>query len=254
MHTVTRALVLRETGYKETDKILTLLTQDQGKRTVKARGCRRPNSPLAAGAQLLVFSDMTLFDYRDRWELKESATVEEFRGLRGDLAKLALGTYFAEAVEAVAEEGVTVPGLLSLILNSLYALERLDRPAGLIKGAFEWKLASLIGYAPLADGCAVCGRADPEEPRINLSEGAVHCAACRRELADDGISMPLDGASLAALRHVVYGEPKRLFSFRLPPESLALFRGAAESFFLTQVERSFHTLEYYKSLTEAAVW
>ena len=62
MHVQTQGLVLRETNYKEADKILTVLTKEGGKRTVKARGCRRKNSPLAASAQLLVWSDMTLFD------------------------------------------------------------------------------------------------------------------------------------------------------------------------------------------------
>ena len=33
MHLRTKALVLRETSYKESDKILTLLTQEQGKLT-----------------------------------------------------------------------------------------------------------------------------------------------------------------------------------------------------------------------------
>lgn len=37
MHIVTQGLVLRETNYKEADKILTVLTREGGKRTVKAR-------------------------------------------------------------------------------------------------------------------------------------------------------------------------------------------------------------------------
>ena len=52
MHVVTRGLVLREVNYKESDKILTVLAEGQGKRTVKARGCRRRSSPLAAAAQI----------------------------------------------------------------------------------------------------------------------------------------------------------------------------------------------------------
>ena len=69
MHIKTQGLILRETNYKEADKILTVLTREGGRRTVKARGCRRKNSPLAASAQLLVWSDMTLFDYRDKLTL-----------------------------------------------------------------------------------------------------------------------------------------------------------------------------------------
>ena len=52
MHITTQGLVLRETSYKEADKILTVLTREGGKRTVKARGCRRKGIPLAASAQL----------------------------------------------------------------------------------------------------------------------------------------------------------------------------------------------------------
>ena len=38
--------------------------------------------------------------------------------------------------EAVAEEGVETPGLLSLVLNSLYALDKLGKPETLVKG--QW--------------------------------------------------------------------------------------------------------------------
>lgn len=246
-HLVTRGLVLREVNYKESDKILTILAEGQGKRTVKAQGCRRKNSPLAAPAQLLVYSEMTWFDYQDRWSLKEANTLNEFRGVREDIGKLALGSYFAEVAETVAEEGLETPGLLSLVLNSLYALDKLDFPLEQVKAAFEVKLCCLAGYEPLLDACAVCGE-EPKEPRLNLSEGVLHCARCREELGEVGISMPLDAASLAALRHVAYGEAKRLFSFRLEGESMARFTGAAESFLLTQLERGFRTLDFYKGL------
>ena len=49
MHTTTKALVLRSVDYKESDKILTLLTQDRGKVTASARGSRKKGSPIAAG-------------------------------------------------------------------------------------------------------------------------------------------------------------------------------------------------------------
>ena len=41
MDLTTNALVLREVSYKESDKILTVLTADGGKLTVSARGCRK---------------------------------------------------------------------------------------------------------------------------------------------------------------------------------------------------------------------
>ena len=247
-HFVTRGLVLREVNYKESDKILTVLAEGEGKRTVKAPGCRRKNSSLSAAGQLLVYSEMALFDFQERLSLKEANTLNEFRGVREDLEKLSLGSYFAEAAEAVAEEGVETPGLLSLVLNSLYALDKLGKPLALVKGAFEMKLCCLIGYEPLLDGCAVCGKPGPEGPRLNLNEGVLHCASCRGALEEDGVSLPVDGPTLAALRHIVYGDPKRLFSFTLPPESAGVFSGVCEGFLLTQLERGFRTLDFYKSI------
>ena len=247
MHIVTKGIVLRETNYKEADKLLTVLTAEGGKRTVKARGCRRKGSALAAASQLLAYSDMTLFEYRDYYTLNEGSTVALFRHVREDLEKLALGSYFAEVTEAVAEEGIPEPELLSLLLNSLYALDALDRPLPLVKAAFELRLLCAAGYAPLADECGVCGAQSPESPCLNLSEGVLHCAACR-DAAGEGISMPLSPGALAALRYILRSDPRRLFSFRLEGDGLRLLGDAAEAFLLTQLERGFKTLDFYKQI------
>lgn len=81
MHMRTKALVLRAVDYKESDKILTLLTQESGKLTASARGCRKKGSPVAAGVQLLAWSDLVLYEYRGRWTVKEAAVEREFLGL-----------------------------------------------------------------------------------------------------------------------------------------------------------------------------
>ena len=50
------------------------------------------------------------------------------------------------------------------------------------------------------------------------------------------------------LRHIVYGDPKRLYSFRLTGPALERLSAAAEAFVAAQLERGFRTLEFYKSL------
>ena len=118
MRLTTQGIVLRETNYKEADKILTVLTRDLGKRTVKARGCRRKNSKLTAASQLLVYSEMTLSERGEFTTLTEADPLEQFWSVRQDLEDLALASYFAEVTEATAQEGEAAPELLSLLLNS----------------------------------------------------------------------------------------------------------------------------------------
>ena len=248
MHITTMALVLRTVDYKETDKILTLLTRDQGKLTASARGCRKKGSAIAAGCQLLAWAEVVLYDYQGRWSVKEAAVERLFQGVRDDIERLALGCYFAEVAELLAVEGESSPELLSLTLNSLHALDKMqEKPLALVKAAFEWKAMALAGYEPLLDGCAVCGAHPSENPRFHLREGVLHCAKCRGEVGE-GISMPLSLPALAALEHIVHGDPKRLFSFRLEGEPLKELADAAEAYLHTQLERGFSTLDYYKSL------
>lgn len=248
MHVVTQGLVLREVAYKESDKILTVLTREGGKRTVKAPGCRRKGSRLAASAQLLVWSDMTLFAYKDNWSLNEAESQEQFWGVKSDVEKLALACYFAEVVDAVAEEGRSDGALLSLLLNSLYALDCLSKPQALVKAAFELKLVCLAGYEPTLDACSYCGAEEPENPCFHLSRGALRCVRCRDGAGDIAGAVPLPPDALAALRHVAYGDPKRLFSVPITEKGLTVMSNLCERYLLNQMERRFHTLDFYQSL------
>ena len=146
MFLTTRGLVLREVRYKESDKILTVLTQHEGKVTVRARGALRKGSRITAATQLLTYSDMTIFENRGRRTLNEASTVEEFLGLRADLGAFALGSYFAELLETVSAEEYPDPSVLQLGLNSLYALSRALCPPEQIKAVFELRLMCLAGY------------------------------------------------------------------------------------------------------------
>ena len=244
MRLTTQGIVLRETNYKEADKILTVLTRDWGKRT---RGCRRKNSKLTAASQLLVYSELTLSERGEFTTLTEADPLEQFWSVRQDLETLALASYFAEVAEASAQEGETCPELLSLLLNCLYALDTLKKPRALVKAVFELRLLCLTGYEPLLDACAVCGAPEPLRARLHLSQGVLCCAACRERLGG-GVSMPLSPGALAAARYIVSGPPKKLFSFALAEESLRRLGQATEAFLMTQQERGFRTLDYYKQL------
>ena len=243
---VTKGIVLRETETKEADKILTLLTQDRGKISVIARGVRRKGCKYAACAQPLVYSEWTLYQKGDWYYANEGATMELFRGLHSDLDAMALGFYFAEMTEAVTAEETQAQEILRHLLNGLYAISTLHKPPELVKAAFEVKLMCLAGYEPLADSCAYCGASEPEQPLFDVVQGVLRCRACGAK--ESALSMPLCRSSLAALRHVIYGDPKRLYSFQLGEDALRRLGSAAEAFVAAQLERGFRTLDFYKSL------
>ena len=243
---VLRGVVLRETETKEADKILTLLTAERGKISVSARGVRRKSCRYAACAQPLVWSEWTLYQKGDWYYANEGSTLELFKGLRDDLDAMALGFYFAELTETVTSEETPAPELTRHLLNGLYALSALHKPPALAKAAFELKLMCLAGYEPLVDGCAYCGCPDPEQPLLDVVQGVLRCRQCG--VKESTLSMPLCRDSLLAMRHIVYGDPKRLYSFTLGEDALRRLSAAAEAFAAAQLERGFKTLDFYKSL------
>ncbi len=248
MHQTVTALVLREVNYKEGDKILTLLSPQLGKLTATARGARRKNSQLGAGTQLLCWSEFVLYEYQNRLQVKECTPLRQFSGIQLDIERLSLACYCAEITELLSVEGMEAGEILPLMLNTLHGLDKLhDKSLTLLKAAFELRVMAISGYQPQLEECGVCG-CEPSDPRFHLGEGALHCASCRKEL-EGGISMPISQEGLQGMRYIVWCQPKRLFSFTLEGEGLRQLGDIAEAYLLTQLERGFHTLDFYKSVS-----
>ena len=243
---VTKGIVLRATATKEADYILNILTDSLGRIAVVARGTRRKGSRIAAGSELLAFSELVLYQRGNWYYLDEASTISLFDGIRQDIELLSLASYFAEMTECVTAEDEPVPEILSLLLNSLYALDTLQKPQSIVKAAFELKLLALSGYEPLLDGCAVCGTHNPKEPVLDAQQGVLLCRECAGH--GGGGLLPLDAGSFAAMRHVLFSEPKRMLSFSLSGETEKRFAAACEVFAQVQLDRRFKTLDFYKSM------
>lgn len=241
MDKTVKALVLREVKYKEADRILTVLTED-GKLTVKAPGALRKNSKCGAATQQLTFSELTLYTRMGHWQVREGTVIEGFEGLRRDLEKLSLAVYLAQVLEAVSDEDAASPALLQLGLNSLFALSGSLGSDMLIKAVFELRLACLTGYAPALHGCVLCGEQEGQL-YFDRENGGIVCGSHREYGAK-----PVSPACLAAMRHVVSAPAKRIFSFSLTGEAAGEFSELCEKYLLTQLDRNFSSLDYYKSI------
>ena len=222
MFLTVRAIVLRVSDYNDRDALLTVLTEHYGKLTIKARGLRRKNSPLAAPCQLLTYGEFTLFEYNGKYTVNEAHALEIFKGLRRELTQLSLGSYFAQVAELISQEDLPNPELQALLLNCLYALSELHKPEPLVKSVFELRAACLAGYTPELFGCHVCGSQIPD--RFDLNE------------------------ALEAMRYICLCSPKRLFSFRLGADGQECLSGLTEGYLATQLEHGFPTLDFYHSL------
>lgn len=245
MYLTIKGLILRITNYNDTDALLNILTHSHGKLTVKARGLRRKNSSLSAPCQLLAYSEFVLFEHKGMYTINEARNVELFHSLRSDLNKLSLGSYFVQVADVLSQEDQPNPELLSLVLNSLYAVSKLNLRELLVKTVFELRCACLAGYTPELSGCVNCKNETPD--RFDVSSGYLECSGCRDENSD-GIRMPVTAGVLDAMRYICYCDPKQLYSFSVSDATLLALSQLSEMYLSTQLERGFSTLDFYKTI------
>ena len=226
MYLTIQAIVLRVTDYNDRDALLTVLSRNHGKLTIKARGLRRKNSPLVAPCQLLAFGEFTLFEYKGQYTINEAHSIELFSNLRRDLTMLSLGTYFAQVAEILSQEDLPNPELQSLVLNCLYALSKLNEPEMKVKAVFELRSACLAGFMPDLFGCHICGSQTPD--RFDLSEGMLECVSCRG--MGGGIRMPVNPSVLDAMRYICFCEPKKIIAFDIKTENLMKLADITEAY------------------------
>lgn len=239
----TSGLILRESKYKDSDKILTILCDTEGKLTASARRALSLKSRLGPALQLFSFSELVLFGNKGRWTINEARTIEEFRGLRSDISALALAAYFADLLELVSDEDMPNPNILRLALNSFYAISNNMYEQELVKTAFELRLSSYAGYMPDLKGCAVCGKEAGRNFFFRPQLGDLICGNCKGEYG-----LRISSGVLNAMRYVVSAGAKKIFSFKISPEDLKQLSGITEKYISVCFERQFKSLDYYRKI------
>lgn len=252
-------LVVRETKTGEADKIITLITAEYGKITITGKGVGSMRNKYAASAQLFSYSTFQLRKKGNFYYIKDTFFIECFMNIRYDVEKLALANYVCDVAADLALEDSRDPELLSLVLNTLYAIANLDsKPLSQIKAAFEFKIASQSGFMPDLSACDICKCDITEDCTLDVMNGRILCKKCRTELVNDPVYIADDSSAkimirvspsvLAALRYLELAPIKKYLSFSLDKDELPLFSVVCERYLLNHLEHGFSSLDYYKKI------
>lgn len=220
-----RGIVTRYADYRESDRILTLLTSELGLVSAKARGCRKPRSPLLGASELFVYGEFVLFKSGDKYTLDSACVEESFYALREDVARFGAGAYMLSIINECALEGERGDALLSLLLYALSYTAYAECDPCDMALSFAARALALMGFRPAITRCAVCGADVRALPRIRFSgdAGGALCANCTGG-ARGGVD--LSPLALEALRRILALSDEEMKKIVLPPRVRAELKEA----------------------------
>ncbi len=238
----TDGLVLKVTDVGESDRVLTVLTRDNGVLHAFANGAKKIKSGAQSATGTLCYSRFSIYQSRDSYIIDDAKCIESFFRLREDIEKLSLAQYFCELACELAPELDEASDFLRLVLNCLHFLVTGKRSQLFLKCVAEIRMLTLSGYMPELLECSKCGSEPQGGAKFSPAEGKIYCSGCY------GGGFAVSDGVLAAMRHICHSPDERLFSFTLPDSSLASLSKISEAYLHSQVHRNFKALDFYNRL------
>lgn len=231
------AFVLRHHLVGEADKLLVLLTREDGLRRVMAKGLRKANSRI--GGRLEAFREATIQLARGRNMdvVTQVDSLRRFPAIATDYDALAAGMAANEALLAFLEDGDPHPEAYDLYAGLLAALGP-GADSGLLLTAFELKLMGVLGYRPDLDHCVACDRAlaGPEDAAgLHVEQGGAVCVHC--EGLTSGRVRRLTGLAWQLLRAMQQAPYDAIAALAAPAPVVANGRHALREYLAFRAER-----------------
>ena len=144
----TNAIVLRRTNYGEADRILLILTPNNGKISVMARGVRKEKSRLAGGVELFAVCEMTMVkgsnNSGDLWTLTGSKLNTFFDHIMSDYDRLQFGYESIKSI-STASENLNDDAFFELLHKNFLSLNNLNINLKIVQTWFYLRLAGILG-------------------------------------------------------------------------------------------------------------
>ncbi len=140
----------------ENDRLLTILTKEQGLLRVVAAGARKHRSAMAGRSGLFVVNDLQIAVGRSMDRIKNAEMLQSFVGLGKTLAKLTAAQYLSELALMQALSAQPQEELFLLLVEHLYRIQDAENVhviAHLTHGIYH--LLAIAGFAPQVHNCCL---------------------------------------------------------------------------------------------------
>jgi DNA repair protein RecO (recombination protein O) len=189
-------VIVRTHKLGEADRILSIITENNGKVRAVAKGVRKTRSRFGGRLELLRHLDLQFYKGRGDLDIVTQAeTRDHWPDISNDLERLGKALTIAEAADQIGQDRQPDQGLYQMLCGGLETLHVAD-PV-LIVPAFMLKLLAHEGVAPALNECVIGGETSGLE-FFDPGTGGVTCATHRR-------GRPISSSALELMRATLGG-------------------------------------------------
>ena len=171
-----KGIIISETNYSESSKVLNILTKEHGNIGVIAKGCRNYKSKLRSVSMKLTYAYFYINYKEDGLStLTEADIIDELKNIKTDLVRIGYSSYLIDLAKQVIKQ-TNSDEIFSILENALLKINNNFEP-GIITNIVELKYLSYLGVSPIFDRCAICGNTK-DIVTVNSDAGGYICKNC----------------------------------------------------------------------------
>ena len=171
-----KGIIISDTNYSESSKILHILTGEHGLISVISKGCRNYKSKLRSVSMKLTYGYFYL-NYKDEGlsTLTEVDVIDDLKNIKTDLVAIGYSSYLIDLAKQVIKQNQSEE-IFSILESALLKINDGFSP-GLITNIVELKYLSFLGVSPILDCCSICGNSK-DIVTVNSDAGGYICKNC----------------------------------------------------------------------------
>ena len=204
--TKVKGIIISESNYSETSKLLNIFTKEYGLISAIAKGAKRLKSPLRSVTSKLTYAEFQL-NYKEGKlsNLLVADVINPFNEIKKDLLKISYASFLLELTSQVAKQ-TNEKDLFDILEASLIKIEEGYDPM-IITNILELKYLDYLGIKPELNSCAVCG--STKVLTVSTNKGGFVCTNCHRN------EKIVDKKTIKVLRMLYYVDISKISKIEL---------------------------------------
>lgn len=184
-------IILNEKSYRETSKILNILTKEHGIIGVIAKGAKNIKSPLRSGTNKMIHGNFYIVYKEDKLSTLTNVDVlNYFKNIQTDIDNISYASFLLELASQVTRNH-NDHAIYNLLIQALYKINEGFDPM-VITNIVELKYLDYLGVMPNLDSCSICGN-KTGIVTLSSSAGGYVCKKCvtQRDIIIDAKALKL---------------------------------------------------------------